>query len=110
MQQGGVRRENVYKPKYLPSFDADLAEAEDYLFEYSPPAADALAKTLDEQMVNLIDYPFMYPVYSGYVGNKEYRIMPLPYQFLCFYTVDEDDKIINMYRILHSTRNIPRIL
>jgi len=100
----------VYTPIYLPSFDVDLAVAEDYLFEHSPPAADKLAQSLDEQMVNLKKYPFMYPVYAAYQGNVAYRIMPLPYQFLCFYTVDEDAKIINMSRVLHSTRNIPEIL
>ncbi|MCL1884426.1 MAG: hypothetical protein FWF81_11855 [Defluviitaleaceae bacterium] len=44
------------------------------------------------------------------VNDNEYRIMPLPYQFFCFYTVDEDAKIVSMYRVIHSTRDVPKIL
>ena len=100
----------MYNLKYLPLFDVDLAEAEDYLYEFSPAAVDRLTRAVDEQMVTLVEYPFMYPVYSGYVGKTEYRIMPLPYQFLCFYYVDEESKTINVYRVLHSSRNIQRML
>ena len=100
----------MYNLKYLPSFDVDLTEAEDYLYEFSPAAADKLTQTLDEQMATLVEYPFMYPVYSSFFGDNMYRIMPLPYQFLCFYTVDEEDEIIYVYRVLHSTRDVSKIL
>ena len=100
----------MYKLKYLPLFDLDLTEAEDYLYEFSLTAVDKLTQAVDEQVATLVKYPFMYPVYSSFIGNKEYRIMPLLYQFLCFYYVDEETKTINVYRLLHATRNISSIL
>jgi len=105
-----MRKKDVYKLRYLPSFDTDLAEAENYLYEFSPPAADRLSQALNEQVANLIKYPFMFPIYSNYFGDKKYRMMPLPYQFLCFYIVNENTKTINMYRVLHSAKDISKIL
>ena len=97
----------MYSLKYLPSFDIDLMKAEDYLYQFSLAAVDKLTEAVDEQMASLVKHPFMYPVYAR---NKKYRLMSLPYQYLCFYCVDEESKTIRVYRLLRGMRDIPSIL
>ncbi|MCL2045645.1 MAG: type II toxin-antitoxin system RelE/ParE family toxin [Oscillospiraceae bacterium] len=97
----------MYKLRYLPSANLDMIEAESYLFEYSPPAADKLSLAFEENTDALIGHPFMYPVYRG---NPYFRFITLPYEYLCFYHVDEEAKIINVHRVLHGMRDIQSIL
>ena len=93
--------------KYLPSFEVDLIEAEDYLFELSPPAVDKLTDAISEQILNAAEHPYMYPAYPGF---DNLRYMTLPYQYLLFYSVDEDRNIVEVYRILRGMRDIPNLL
>ena len=102
-----MKREKLYKLIYLPSFDSDLSEAEDYLFGFNSTAVDKLTEAIDEQMATLIEHPFIYPAYRK---NTKYRFMLLPYQYLCFYCVDEETKTIHVYRLLRGMRDIPSIL
>ena len=97
----------MYKAKYLPSFEYDFIEAEDYLFELSPPAVDKLTDAINEQILNVVEHPYMYPVYPGF---EDLRYMTLPYQYLLFYSVDEERKYVEAYRILRGMRNIPSLL
>jgi plasmid stabilization system protein ParE len=97
----------VYKIKYLPSFETDLIEAEDYLFEHSPPAVDKLTDAINEQLLNVTEHPYMYAVYSEF---EDLRYMILPYQYLLFYTVDEGRKYVEVYRLLRGMRDIPNLL
>ena len=97
----------MYKLRHLPSADLDMLEAEAYLFEHSPPAADKLSLAFEEKTDSLVDHPFIYPVYGG---NPYFRFMTLPYEYLCFYHVDEDAKIISIHRVLRGMRDIQSIL
>jgi len=97
----------MYNIRFLPLFDADLANAEDYLFDFSPAAVDKLSGAINEQFRALAQHPFMYPIYQR---NKKYRLMPLPYQYLCFYYIDEASKTILVYRLLRGMRDISRLL
>lgn len=97
----------MYKLKYLPSFDADLIEAETYLYEHSPAACDKLTEAVMEKTANLVEHPFMYPIS---VYDNSLRLIVLPYQYLLFYRVNEIDQVIEIYRILRGMRDIPNIL
>jgi plasmid stabilization system protein ParE len=107
MLRNDVRREPVYKLEYLPYFDLDLAEAEDYLYEHSPAAADKLVAAIYQRLPALLEHPLIYPVYEH---DDSLRFMVLPYRYLCFYYVDEDTKTVRMYRLLRGMRDIPNIL
>lgn len=97
----------MYRLKYLPSFDLDLAEAEDYLYEHSPLACDKLTSAVAEKMATLPENPFVYPVYRL---DDRFRLLVLPYQYLCFYRVDEDARIIAIHRLIRGMRDIPNLL
>ena len=97
----------MYNVIYLPSFENDLIEAEDYLYKHSPPAVDKLTGAISEQMLNVAEHPYMYPSYPGF---EDLRYMTLPYQYLLFYTVDEERNYIEVYRILRGMRDIPNLL
>ena len=96
-----------YKLKYLPSSDTDMALAEEYLFEHSPPAADKFTSAFTQKTADLADNPFLYPVYEP---RPYYRRMPLPYKHLCFYHVDEDSRTVEIHRVLREMRDIPNLL
>jgi hypothetical protein len=91
----------------MPQARLDLLEAEVYLYEHSQSASDKLIEAVDEQTVTLIEYPFMYPVYEH---DDRFRLMPLPYQYLCFYHVDEAAHILTIHRVFRGMRDIPNLL
>ena len=97
----------MYRLEYLPSFEVDLIEAEDYLYEFSPAATYKLTEALDGQMATVVEHPLIYPAYRY---NKKYRLMTLPYQYLCFYRVDEAAKVIKVYRLLREMQNVSEML
>jgi plasmid stabilization system protein ParE len=84
-----------------------MEEAEAYWNERHPPAADKLAAALEQKTDALIGNPFMY---NAYETRPYFRCIPLPYEYLCFYHVDEDAKTISVHRILRGMRDIPDIL
>ncbi|MDR1687925.1 MAG: type II toxin-antitoxin system RelE/ParE family toxin [Clostridiales bacterium] len=97
----------MYRLRYLPLADLDMEEAEAYWNEHHPPAAATLADALVQKTDGLINNPFIYKVYEE---RPYFRCMPLPFGYLCFYHVDEYEKIISVHRILRGMRDISKIL
>ena len=97
----------MFRLEYLPLAGLDILEAEAYLFEYSPKAADIFTKAIEKQGTFLINNPLIYKTYEE---KPYFRYMPLPYKYLCFYHVDESAKTITVHRILRGMRDIPNIL
>jgi len=97
----------AYKLEYLPEANLNLLDAEIYLSEYSSTASNKFIEAIDEQTTILIKHPLMYPIYEY---DNRFRLMPLPYQYLCFYRVDEVAQIIIIHRICHGMRDIPNLL
>ena len=97
----------MYRIRILPSADIDLIGAEVYLGEYSPTAADKLSEAFEKKVDALVDNPFIYMVYNA---KPYFRFMSLPYEYLCFYHVDDDTQLISIHRVLRGMRDIPNIL
>jgi plasmid stabilization system protein ParE len=97
----------MYKLEYLPSASLDILEAETYLYEHSPLAADKFMEAIEKQSKILLDNPFMYNVYED---RPYFRSMLLPYEYLCFYHVDEETKTLTVHRVLRAMRNISNII
>ena len=97
----------VYKLKYLPSAVRDILDAEAYLYELSPTAADKFTNKTEQLTKNLCEHPLMY---QAYIDDNYFRSMPLPYDYRLFYHVEEETKTINVHRIIHGMRDINKIL
>ena len=97
----------AYKLEYLPSANIDLLEAELYLYEHSPAAADKFIEKISELEAPLVEHPFMYPVYQH---DKRFRLMPLAYGYLCFYHIDEMSEVVTIHRVFRGMRDIPNLL
>ena len=102
-----MRKENVYEIMHLPLADLDMLEAEEYLSEFSPTAADKLSEAYEQQTDDLHEYPFMYKIYEP---KPYFRCMPLPYDYLCFYHIDEKANVVRIHRILRGMQDIENIL
>ena len=97
----------MYKLEYLPSAQTDILEIDTYLYEHSPTASDKFFNSIESLEENLVRHPFMYPTYED---DPYFHHMTLPYRYRLFYRVDEDAKIIKIYRILHGMRDVKNIM
>jgi len=97
----------MYSVEYLPLADTDIIEAEVYLYELSPVAVNRFTEAIDEKIGNIVVHPLMYPIYKY---DERFRFIVLPYEYLLFYHVNEDSKILTIHRILRGMRDIPRVL
>jgi len=97
----------AYKLQFMPAFDIDLSTAETYLSDYSPKAAKRLTSAVEKQTLLLLSHPYMYPIYEV---DPDFRIMPLPYQYLCFYIVNTDTEVIEVHHLFRSMQRIHDLL
>jgi len=91
-----------YRISYLPLADSDLLEIAEALSKY-PGKAKRLFKEIERKTKSLEDLPYLWP---GYPHRPEYRRMVLE-DHLLFYTVDENENTVKIYRVLYDRRNIP---
>ena len=83
----------------------DLAILADILSPH-PNKARRLFKEMENKLDLLDDNPFMYPAFHA---NPKYRRMNLEDHAL-FYTVDEQKRKINIYRVIYVKRDIEKLL
>jgi addiction module RelE/StbE family toxin len=93
----------AYKVKYLPKVDKDISSIDAYLSQFYPGTAGRLFTALEKNIRSLRDFPYMGEQYKSYR-----RLIILDYQI--FYRVNEEDKAIEIYRILHSSQNIEQLV
>lgn len=97
----------MYRLLYLPLANRDLAEAVDYIVETlaAPQVALDLLSALDESLSRLQHFPCLSPVYLPVKAlEREYRVLPVK-NYVVFYTVDEQDKVVEVCRVLHMRRD-----
>ena len=87
-----------YNIEYLPLADDDLYDIADYFSQFYPSTLKIFMNTLEEHISNLQDMP-----YIG-VEYKNYRRLVVS-DFLVFYKVLEDKKLVRIYRIIHGARD-----
>jgi len=101
---------------YLPNI-TDLAE-EDILstVKYitndlkNPVAANNLLDEIERHQKNLEDNPYIYPlVNDDYLSEKGLRLIVIK-NYLMFFIINEDNKIVNIIRFLYGRRNWKNIL
>ena len=94
-----------YRPRFLQLAQDDLFQVIDYISEHSLKAADDFLDSLDERLSQICEFPKSCEVYRH---NPTLRRLIIG-SYLAFYEVDEENKFIKVYRILHGSRNIDEI-
>ena len=91
-----------YKASYLPTANRDIQRIGDALSDY-PNKAKRLLQEIERKVIILEDMPYMWPVYQL---KPKYRQMALE-DHLLFYTVDETERKVKVYRVLYAKMDIP---
>ena len=96
----------TYTIKYLPLTVTDLECILAYLSQYYESTVTDFLVLLKEKTSRLKDYPYSCQEYED---DPDYRRLIVG-DYLVFYKVKEDDKSIEIHRILHGSQNIQRQL
>jgi addiction module RelE/StbE family toxin len=91
-----------YRIKYLPDTIKDRTEIRDYLATYYESTVKRFFTQLKEKTTLLKEYPYSCPIYED---DPDYRTLAVG-DYLVFYIVDEENKTIEIHRILHGTKDI----
>jgi plasmid stabilization system protein ParE len=92
-----------YKVEYLSIADRDIVTMSEALADY-PNKARRIFQEMEKKLILLEDMPYMWPVYQC---KPEYRKMVLE-DHLLFYTIDEVEHRVKVYRILYDKMDIPK--
>ena len=93
-----------YRSRFLKSAQKDLHDVVDYISQHSFEAAQGFLDELDKRILQICDFP---------KSCEACRTAPVLRRmvvghYLVFYEEDEKNDVINIYRILHSSRNIEK--
>lgn len=94
----------MHKLEYLQQAIDDILEAEAYLHELSPPAADRFSQSIEEKMEHVAKHPLMCQAYEA----DPYFRRAVIGDYLLFYSVDEKKRLVTIHRVFHHTRDISR--
>jgi len=93
------------KPSFLSK--NDKKEIIRYLEQYSSTAPVKFKKELKKYLQILNSTPYIFAVYNT---NPEYRHVVVYGSYVLFYTVDDVNKEVFVYRILHGAQDIGNII
>ena len=93
----------MYKVKILSTANQDILDIEEYLSQYYPSTPADFFAALDEKILLLRGMPEMGQTYKNFR-----RIICGDY--LLFYKINKADKAIEIYRILHGSRDIDKYI
>ena len=96
----------MYKVVYLPIARRQLEEAVAYIAENLcvPDAADDLLNAVDEAVRALSEMPYRHALYLLlFAMKREIRFVPVR-NYNLFYVVNEDQKTVEIWRLIHQLR------
>ena len=96
-----------YNISILITANNDLLEICYALAEFGDNPPEIFTESFYKFLDNVSNMPFMFP---QYIRNPKYRKATLAYDYLVFYRVDKKNNTVKIYRILHSKRNIDKLL
>lgn len=102
----------MYRLEYLPAALQDMVEIVRYISMElkNPLAADRLAVELIEAGDGISAFPYANPVHLPVRPLKhEYRKLPVK-NYLMFYWVDEEKKLVTVARVLYAKRDHEQLL
>ena len=95
-----------YKAKFLITAKYDREAIKIYLDQYSPVAAKRIFDKIKSNLELVKENPYMYEAYER---RPQFRKMVVE-DYLVFYKVKEEEKIIEVYRILNGMTDIEQYL
>ena len=95
-----------YAIKYLPASFNDYADIIEYLSGYYESTVEQFKKELKEKIESLSSMPKRFEVFHD---DPYFRKLTIQ-DYLVFYHIDEDNKTVNIHRILHGSRNVKSFL
>lgn len=102
----------MYTIEYLPIAERDMVDIAKYIGVKleNPEAAERLAEKMIEAAEKLTDMPYKCPVYIPVKPLRhEYRKL-IVQNYIMFYWVDEDKKLITIARVVYSGRDYENLL
>ena len=102
----------MYKIEYLPIAQQDMIDIVRYIsIELkNPDAAECLAEKFVEAAESILDFPYALAVYQPMTSLKhEYRKI-LVQNFLMFYWIEEEKKLVTIARVMYAKRDFLRLL
>ena len=102
----------MYTIEYLPIAKSDMVDIAKYIGVKleNPEAAESLAEKMIEAAEKLTDMPYKCPVYIPVKPLRhEYRKL-IVQNYIMFYWVDEDKKLITIARVVYSGRDYENLL
>ena len=102
----------LYKLEYLPVARKDMIEIVRYISRelQNPDAADRLAVKLVNAAESVLTFPYAAPAYQPIRSLKhEYRKI-LVQNYLMFYWVDEEERLVTVARVVYAKRDYGRLL
>ena len=102
----------MYKLSYLTVANRDIANTVHYIAEtlFSPKAALDLLDALDKSISRLKQFPYSCRVYQPVKPlENEYRILIVK-NYAVFYTVNEQEKLVEIYRVIYARRDFDKLL
>ena len=102
----------MYKVVYLPTARKQLIDAVLYISTElsTPDAAEDLLEMVDEEIGKLSVHPYRHPVYHAlYTVKHEIRFFPVK-SYLVFYVVEEEQKMVEIWRFLHQRQHANKYL
>lgn len=90
-----------YSIKFLPGANQNLLDIDEYLSQFYPNTSAKFFEMLDKKLLLLKEQPYMG---AKYIPNPKYRRLGAG-NYLVFCTVDDEKRKIEIYKILHSSRD-----
>ena len=102
----------LYKLEYLPVALKDMLEIVEYISNklQNPQAAKHLAEEFVKAAEGILEFPYARPVYQSIRPLKhEFRKIKVQ-NYLMFYWVDEERKLVTIARVVYAKRKHDRLL
>ena len=102
----------MYSLVYLPAARQDMVDIARYISKslHNPAAAARLAVELIEAGNSIPAFPYANPAYIPIRPLKhEYRKLPV-HNYLMFYWVDEEKKLVTIARVIYAKRDYALLL
>lgn len=102
----------VFRLEYLPIARRDMVEIVQYISRelYNPSAAAKLATEFIESTDRLSQYPYSNKIYTPIRPlEHEYRKL-LVQNYIMFYWIDEQRKVITIARVVYARRDYDKLL